>query len=43
MQMKGKTAEKVVKNKRCGNIKKAVHQGLVCNMVGKEAESLISA
>lgn len=33
----------VVKNKRCGNTKKAIQQGLVCSMVGKGAEGLFSA
>lgn len=41
--MKRNTAEKVVKKKRYENIKKAVQQALVCNMVGREAEGLISA
>lgn len=31
--------EKVMKNKRCGNIKKAIWQGLVCSMVGKEQKA----
>lgn len=30
----------VVKNKICGNTKKAIQQGLACNMVGKGAEGL---